>query len=151
MSVTSVSGIDHVVILAHDLDAARDRFARLGFTVSPRGRHSEHIGTANHTIMLREDYVELLGVLRPTDANARWRSALARREGLDTLALRTNSAARTAAELGALGFQFAPPLHFSRPVEGGKEAAFNTAQFPAEATPQLDVFACEHLTRESVW
>jgi catechol 2,3-dioxygenase-like lactoylglutathione lyase family enzyme len=151
MSVGSVSGIDHVVILARDLDAARDRFARLGFTISPRGRHSEHMGTANHTIMLREDYVELLGVLRPTEANARWRDALAGREGLDTVALRTRSAARTASELAALGFPAAAPLHFSRPVEGGKEAAFNVTLFPREATPQLNVFVCEHLTRETVW
>lgn len=151
MSVASVSGIDHVVILARDLDAARDRFARLGFTVSPRGRHSEHVGTANHTIMLREDYAELLGVLHPTEANARWRTALARREGLDTIAFRTHSAARTMAELTALGFPAGAPLHFSRPIEGGKEAAFNVTLFPPKATPQLNVFACEHLTRESVW
>jgi hypothetical protein len=151
MSIASVSGIDHVVVLARDLDAALDRFARLGFTVSPRGRHSEHIGTANHTIMLRDDYVELLGVLRPTEANARWRAALARREGLDTIALRTQSAARTAAELAALGFPGSAPLHFSRPIEGGKEAAFNVTLFPPEATPQLNVFVCEHLTRASVW
>ena len=151
MSIASVGGIDHVVILVRDLDSAQERFARLGFTVSPRGRHSEHVGTANHTIMLREDYVELLGVLRRTEANARWRAALAQREGLDTVAFRTGSAAKTAAELAALGFPVGAPLHFSRPIENGKEAAFNLALFPPAATPQLNVFACEHLTRENVW
>jgi catechol 2,3-dioxygenase-like lactoylglutathione lyase family enzyme len=151
MPVASVSGIDHVVILARDLDAARGRFARLGFTLSPRGRHSDHIGTANHTIMLREDYVELLGVLRPTEANARWRTALERREGIGTVAFRTRSAAQTASELRALGFPVGAPLHFSRPIEGHGEAAFDVALFPPESTPQLDVFACEHLTPENVW
>jgi hypothetical protein len=151
MSIASIGGIDHAVILVRDLDSARHRFARLGFTVSPRGRHSEHVGTANHTIMLREDYVELMGVLRPTEANARWRDALAAREGLDTVALRTRSAARTASELVALGFPASAPLHFSRPIGNGKEAAFNLALFPPAATPQLNVFACEHLTRENVW
>lgn len=151
MFLASVSGIDHVVILVRDLDRARERFARLGFTVSPMGRHSEHMGTANHTIMLREDYFELLGVLRPTEANARWRAVLARREGLEAVAFRTASADRTAAELAALGFGTVAPLHFSRPVEGGREAAFNVTRFPPEATPQLSAFACEHLTPESVW
>jgi hypothetical protein len=151
MPVASVSGIDHVVILARDLGAARGRFARLGFTLSPRGRHSDHIGTANHTIMLREDYVELLGVLRPTESNARWRAALERCEGLGTVAFRTRSAMQTASELRALGFPVGAPLHFSRPIEGGGEAAFDVALFPPESTPQLDVFACEHLTPGNVW
>lgn len=151
MSLVSVSGIDHVVILVRDLDRARERFARLGFTVSPLGRHSDHMGTANHTIMLREDYFELLGVLRPTEANARWRAALARREGLEAIAFRTASADRTAAELGDLDFEAVTPIHFSRPVEGGREAAFNVTRFPPDATPQLTAFACEHLTPENVW
>jgi hypothetical protein len=87
MSLLSVSGIDHAVILVRDLDAGRDRFARLGFTISPRGKHSAQMGTANHTIMLQDDYVELVGILQPTEANARRRAALKRREGLNEIAL----------------------------------------------------------------
>ena len=51
------------VILVRDLDAARDRYESFGFTMSPRGFHSEHMGTANHTIMLQHDYIELLAKL----------------------------------------------------------------------------------------
>ena len=151
MPLASVTGIDHAVILVRDLAASRERFARLGFTISPMGRHSAHMGTVNHTIMLRHDYVELLAVATPTPSNQRWRDRLARREGLDTIALRTTGAARTAEELNGLGFADATAMHFSRPVAPGKEAAFNVCLFPPAASPQLNLFVCEHLTREAVW
>jgi hypothetical protein len=37
-------------------------YRRLGFTLSPRATHSAAMGTANHTIMLENDYFELLSV-----------------------------------------------------------------------------------------
>ena len=151
MPLASVTGIDHAVVLVRDLAASREKFARLGFTISPMGRHSAHMGTVNHTIMLRDDYLELLAVETPTPSNQRWRDRLARREGLDTIALRTSGAERTAEELKALGFADATALHFSRPVAPGKDAAFNVCLFPPAASPQLNLFVCEHLTRDAVW
>jgi catechol 2,3-dioxygenase-like lactoylglutathione lyase family enzyme len=151
MPLASVTGLDHVVILVHDLDDARARFARLRFTVSPRGTHSAHMGTANHTLMLREDYLELLAVVTPTEANERWRKVLAKRQGLAALALRTSAAAETAAELEALGHAVGPARRFSRPIGNGREAAFHVTVFPPSATPELSLFVCEHLTRDAVW
>ena len=72
-----ISGLDHALVLVEDLDRARDRFAALGFTLSPRGLHSAQRGTANHTIMLEGAYIELLGVLTPTPLNAERRASLA--------------------------------------------------------------------------
>ena len=71
-----IQGIDHVVILAADLDRAAETYTRLGFTLSPRGVHSDHMGSANHTIMLQDDYFEVLSVLKPTPANMGWRTRL---------------------------------------------------------------------------
>ena len=48
----SISGVDHAVALVRDLDAARARYERLGFTVAPRGIHPPELGTGNHTVML---------------------------------------------------------------------------------------------------
>ncbi|MCC7271189.1 MAG: VOC family protein [Alphaproteobacteria bacterium] len=150
-----VLGIDHVIVLVRDLDAARADYRRFGFTISPRGTHSAHMGTGNHTIMLERDYFELLGVVAPTEANAKWRELLARREGMSGVALKTDDAAGAAAEMRAIGVAAADPVHFSRPVElpgGGKgEAAFNTAQFPPEATPGGRMFCCQHLTMPTTW
>jgi len=53
-------GLDHAVIRVADLDRAAADFTRLGFTLTPRGRHS--LGTENHCMMFGFDYLELLWV-----------------------------------------------------------------------------------------
>lgn len=150
-----VGGIDHCILLVRNLDAARDRFARLGFTVAPRGTHSAHMGTGNHCVMLGSDYFELLGVLQPTEANARWRAALEAREGLVAVALRAHDAEQGAAELAARGVAVAPVMRFGRPVDlpggGHTEARFNTFHLAEPAAPGLSLFACQHLTPEATW
>src|SRR4051812_47765066 len=55
-----LTGLDHAVIRVDDLDRASDDFAAMGFTLSPRGRHS--IGTENRCVMFGFDYIELLWV-----------------------------------------------------------------------------------------
>jgi hypothetical protein len=62
----AITGIDHCVVLVRELDAARSRYQRLGFTVAPRGLHPPDHGTGNHTVMLEREYVELMGVVAPT-------------------------------------------------------------------------------------
>ena len=70
VTIKSIAGIDHAVVAVKDLDAAAANWKQLGFTISPRGTHSAHMGTGNYTIMLGEDYMELLGVLDATEHNA---------------------------------------------------------------------------------
>jgi hypothetical protein len=150
-----ITGIDHCIILVRDLDRASNTYARLGFTISPRGRHSAKMGTGNHTIMLEKDYFELLGVLEPTELSQKWIELAKAREGLSALALRTDDAAGAATEMRAIGVAASDPLDFSRPVDlpgGGKaEAAFRTTHLPDEAAPHLRLFCCQHLTRDNVW
>jgi hypothetical protein len=150
-----IGGIDHCVVLVRDLAAARDSFARLGFTVAPRGVHSAHMGTGNHCIMLRRDYFEILGVLAPTEANARWRAVLETREGMTAIALRAHDAAAGAAEIAARGVPTQPVMRFGRPVElpggGQTETRFNTFHLAEMPAPGLRLFACQHLTPEATW
>jgi hypothetical protein len=115
---------------------------------------SEH-GTANHTVMLEREYLELLGVVTPTTINAHWRSALAHGEGLAALALQTPSADAVVAEMAGAGVAVEPPVDFARPVvlpDGTRtQAAFRTAQFPKGAAPGFHLFCCEHRTRHVTW
>ena len=72
-----VKGVDHCFVLVDDLDKAAAQYRALGFTLSPRGLHSEAKGSANYTIMFPDDYFELLGLLTETPLNAARRKTLA--------------------------------------------------------------------------
>lgn len=153
--LTHVGGVDHCIVLVRDLAAAAADFARLGFTVAPRGTHSPHMGTGNHCVMLRQDYFEILGVLQPTELNARWRRVLETREGMTAIALRAHDAARGAEEIAGRGAATLPVQHFGRPVnlpDGGRtETRFSTFHLAEPPVPGLRLFACQHLTPEATW
>jgi len=115
------------------------------------------MGTGNYTIMLGEDYMELLGVLQPTEHNVPSRTYLEQTGGgIERIAFTTLSAAAGAAELRTMGYEAIGPTDFERPVtmpNGTLSAAkFRTFQWPvAEAPAGMRIFACQHKTRETVW
>ncbi|MBS0242908.1 MAG: VOC family protein [Proteobacteria bacterium] len=157
MTMRSIIGLDHVVVLCRDLAEGCTRWESLGFTVSPRGLHTAAMGTANHTIMLGEDYLELIGIVAETERNLPGRQFLARRgEGIERAAFTGTDADDGVAELKAHGFAALGPYDFGRPVDlpDGRqvEARFRTFVWPVEERPGgLRIFACQHLTRQNVW
>jgi hypothetical protein len=157
VALKNVIGIDHAVVMVKDLDKAAENWKRLGFTVSPRGTHSAHMGSGNYTIMLDPDYVELLGVLTPTEHNAPARAFLeSRGEGIERIAFTAVDSAAGAEEIRARGYVPLGPTDFERPVtmpDGTSSAAkFRVFQWPiAEAPGGVRIFACQHKTRETVW
>jgi len=156
VALKNLIGIDHAVIMVKELDTAAENWKRLGFTVSPRGTHSPHMGTGNYTIMLDPDYIELLGVLASTELNAPARAFLEKREGIERVAFTAVDAAAGAEEIRAGGYAPIGPTDFERPVtmpDGSLSAAkFRTFQWPVtEAPAGMRIFACQHKTRETVW
>jgi hypothetical protein len=145
--------LDHALIFVHDLDQAAARYRRLGFTLTPRGAHPS-LGTANHTVMLARDYLELITVLVPGPTNERWASILARGDGFGAVALGTRDAVATRDQLRHRGFDIPPAVDFARPVatpDGEAAARFTVAHLPGEATPALPAFFCQHHTPGLVW
>ena len=156
MALKNIVGIDHAVVMVRDLDKAAETWRRLGFTVSPRGTHSAHMGTGNYTMMFEPDYLELLGVLTPTEHNAPARAMLEKHEGIERVAFTAIDSAAGAEEIRARGYAPLGPTDFERPVtmpDGTRSAAkFRTFQWPvAEAPAGMRIFACQHKTRETVW
>lgn len=157
MAFQNVGGLDHVVIMVKGLEAAAEQWRQLGFAVSPRGVHSAHVGAANHTIVLPSAYIELMGVLRETDANAPSRAFLEKRgDGIERIALRTDDAAAAADELRQAAIAATGPFAFGRPVplpDGSEiEASFRIARWPVTAAPGgMRLFVCEHETPDAVW
>lgn len=143
--------LDHVVIHVEDqLDEALANYARLGFTLTPRGHHSK--GTSNHLAIFGDDYLELLGV-EPRNAAARWGHP----SGLAGLVFKTANADDTWRHLKerSVPLEGDGPQSFHRPVvvDGVPlgDAAFRTLRIAANRIPNGRVFFCEHATPELVW
>ncbi len=148
--LAQVRGIDHAMILVRDLDRARDTYARMGFTLTPRGFHS--LGSQNHCIMFGRDYLELMALpAAPPAAYRYYADFLAKGEGVGALALATEDAVAAHAELTQVGIAAEEPLALSRPVESLGEARFTLVQLPPAETPGFRTFVCQHHTRDVVW
>jgi catechol 2,3-dioxygenase-like lactoylglutathione lyase family enzyme len=145
-------GIDHVLIAVSDLERARMAWTRLGFTLTPRGRHLQQ-GTGNYCIMFQRDYIELLGVVDAAQGSGGLEAFLRAGEGLRGLAFATRSGEATAAELRQRGLHPTPPSDLSRQLElpeGTELARFKLVSLPPAETPALSAFVCQHLTPELV-
>lgn len=148
-----ITGIDHLLIGARDLEAARDTYVRLGFTITPRGRH---IGwsTGNYCIMFPTDYLELIGVVDSGQPASSIKRRIAERgDGLIGVALATADAEAAFRELGAAGVAPEPVRSLGRALdlpEGTVTPRFSLVQLPPAATPQVPMFLCQHLSPELV-
>ncbi len=146
-----ITGIDHVLVGVRDLEAARHTYERLGFTVTPRGRHIGW-GTANYCIMFGADYIELIGIVdagQPSNDLDKFLEA--RGEGLAGLALAADDADRTYAALKAAGAGAEPPRQLKRLLElpeGPVEPRFTLVQLAPDTIPGARTFVCHHLTPE---
>ncbi|MEF2553332.1 VOC family protein [Aurantimonas sp. A2-1-M11] len=151
-----IGGLDHALILVDAIAGAAAAFEAMGFTISPMGLHSEAKGSANHTIMFQDDYLEILGILRPTPLNQERREALAcGGPGLHGLAMRVGDAKAAETAFAALGIATGAYSQFTRPVEESSEAGgiarFATLTFDRSEVPFGLAFMCEHRTPELVW
>jgi catechol 2,3-dioxygenase-like lactoylglutathione lyase family enzyme len=147
-----LSGIDHVIIAVADLERARLAWERLGFTLTPRGRHLQK-GTGNYCIMFERDYLELMGVVDPRQDTGGLAEFLADGEGPRGLAFATRAGDDTAAALARQGLHPTAPRDLTRQLElpeGTVLPRFKLVALPPEETPDLMSFVCQHLTPELV-
>ncbi len=148
-----IAGIDHALIGVADLEQARASFERLGFTTSPRGRHIGW-GTGNYTIMFEHDYVELLGVIDPTQYIHGLDKFLETGEGTAQCGAGDEGCAWvTSVVVAARVSMLSAPENLQRLLEGqdGDETLqFKNIHLPSDLTPGLKTFACQHLTPEKL-
>ncbi|WP_022728004.1 VOC family protein [Fodinicurvata sediminis] len=151
---TAVEGLDHALIGVQDLEAARAGWERLGFTLTPRGRHTGW-GTANYCIMFPYDYLELLGIVDAQQFTNNLDRFLAERgEGLLSLAFASSDIEESARLLSEQDVDHGGPKDLSRGLElpeGTVEPAFRLLHPAPEASPAFPAFICQHLTPEMVW
>ena len=148
--------IDHVVIGTPDLEAARAEFMELGFQVTPHGVH-EKFGTDNYLVILKDSYIELLGMTgRPAESRASLdilEPCTAAGGGVPMLALTADDMEAAYQRLRALGVRAKEPVFWSRPADtpdGPRTASFTTMFLDGPLLPSLSAFYCKHHTVEFV-
>ena len=147
-----ITGIDHALIGVSDLEIARISYERLGFTVTPRGRHIGW-GTENHTVMFENDYVELIGVADPTKQIHNLDKFLINGDGLLNVVLGTRDADETSRWLKQQSSHAEEAKDLQRLIKIGEHEEildFRYVFLPPELSPGLETFASQHLSPEKV-
>ena len=157
--------LDHTGVAVRDLDAGQAAYARLGFTLTPRGFHSgavvpggpvEPWGSGNHCAMFEDGYLEIIGIVDP-DLHSTTKALLDRYEGAHIVAFGSGEAD---AAYGALSARFdgvRAPMRLERPAAFGPNdeeirlAAFRNINLEPGACPEAKFIFIEHLTRDVLW
>ena len=156
-------GIDHVIHLVRDLDAAAALYEKLGFLVSSRNKHP--FGTHNRIVQLDGSYLELLEVAEPEKIQGEGsptsfahfhRDFLARNgEGLSGLVLASADAQADKAAFDKAGFGGFPVFDFARmgkrPDGSEAQLAFSLAFLREPDTADVLTLVCQHKHPENFW
>jgi catechol 2,3-dioxygenase-like lactoylglutathione lyase family enzyme len=155
--------LDHLVLCVRDLDAARESYERLGFTLTPKALHP--FGTGNSLVQLHGNFLELLAVvdrrlIKPVEPGSFAFAAfnerfLAAREGMSMLVFASDDARRDHREFAARGLQTYAPFDFSRLAKqpDGSEAAvgFSLAFVTEPQMPEAAFFVCQQHAPQYFW
>ena len=160
--------IDHIVFSVHDLDAAADDCARLGFTATPRAHHPW--GTDNRLVQFSgANFIELVEVAHPEliqehqpDRDPPWfsfgafnRDFLCDASGMSMMVLASTDAKADHARFRAAGLWEFERFGFERKapqVDGTSlDVAFELAHTALPGTTHAGFFTCHNKFPENFW
>jgi hypothetical protein len=158
----SGAALDHVGVCSAHPQALWAAYERLGFLLTPVARQSgprgpglppERLATGNRCAMLRQGYLELLGLIEPGLFDNGLSALLARYEGLHILAFGVADAAAELPRLNRAGFAIPAPVPLQRPLDDtapdGPLARFSRLPIPEAPEGRLQLI--QHHTPELLW
>ncbi len=151
------------MLCVRDLDAARDRFRSMGFTLTPPATHP--FGTGNSLAQMGSSFIELLSIVDPgripPHANERFSFAahnadfLSRGEGMSMLVISSEDARAEEARWRKAGLTTFEPVYFERGAKlpDGSEAkvAFTIAFVLNQDMPNAVFFCCQQHAPDAFW
>jgi catechol 2,3-dioxygenase-like lactoylglutathione lyase family enzyme len=138
--------LDHVLIAVRDLSVTKDTFEKLGFKVTPEGRHPGR-GTSNRLIVFGPEYLELISVHDPTGDLFRPNLVpfLEAREGLFIFCMGTSDVWGRVRDIRSKSIQVADPVQGSRQAADGSTAySWTQAEMAPSETPGSQTFFIQH-------
>jgi len=162
--------IDHVVLAVPDLDAAAAAYEAQGFTLTPRARHPDHMGTSNRlALFANKSFIEILEVDRPDSVaphdltgdppafafGAHNKAQLAAGGGLSYIVFASEDAAADRADWAAKGLRTYAPFGFERqakqPDGETVTVSFELAFVTDPALPGFACFSCHNRRADLFW
>lgn len=156
--------LDHVGVLAFDLDAAERLWRRMGFRLTPRSQHFgsvtpggpiEPFGSSNHCVMFQQGYLEIQGVTAPSLFN-RTSALLEKYEGMHIVAFTCEDADTAYESLISRHVRAKAPVALQRDVvlqESGspQQVGFKNIYMDSDFYPEARFIVIEHRTRDVMW
>lgn len=157
---------DHIVLVVRDLDAAARTYEDLGFTLTPRARHPDHMGTSNRLAQFANaTFIELLEVDRPATClphrpghfsfGQHAQDFLTDDEGMAMMVLSGTDAPGDAQAFEAAGFGAFAPFDFGRkaglPDGTEVEVAFSLSYALPDGLGRSGFFTCHNKFPENFW
>lgn len=168
--MSSPRALDHIVVAVPSLDAVAAVYEDLGFSLTPRARHPDNMGTSNRLVQFAaRNFIELLEVDRPLGLDehalgatpprysfgAQNRDFLRRRHGLSLLVLASDDARADLADWQAKGLRTYAPFDFERRArlpDGQEVTVAFTLGFVTDPTiPALGFFVCQNRFPQYFW
>ena len=168
--MSSLRALDHIVVAVPALDAVAAVYEDLGFSLTPRARHPDNMGTSNRLVQFAaRNFIELLEVDRPLGLDehalavspprysfgAQNRDFLRRRHGLSLLVLASDDARADLADWQAKGLRTYAPFDFERRArlpDGQEVTVAFTLGFVTDPTiPALGFFVCQNRFPQYFW
>ena len=159
--MTSGRAIDHIGIAGTDLDKLAAQYAALGFALTPRAQHPEHIGTANRLVQLQERcFLELISAAGappppgPLNFGTYTRDFLTRRAGINLVVFRTDDRDADLARWRAAGLDTCLAFDFERSAvlpDGSQRTVRFELGFVTN--PDIDAlfFVCDNKAEDNFW
>ena len=156
-------GLDHVGVVASDLDLAVRNYEAMGFALTPISHHSaartpggapSPMGSANRCAMFRWGYLELVAIVDPTLDAGPFPEFLSRYAGIHLVAFRTDDAASTAAELERREVALDGVFDLQRKVDtedGDAMLRISLVRPALEAISEARLSLVQHHTPENLW
>lgn len=158
----SGAALDHVGVCSAHPQALWAAYERLGFLLTPVARQSgprapglppERLATGNRCAMLRQGYLELLGLIEPGLFDNGLAGLLARYEGTHILAFGVPDAAAELPRLQRAGLAIPGVVPLQRPLDDtapdGPLARFSRLPIPDAPEGRLQLI--QHHTPELLW
>ena len=155
-------GLDHIVHAVRNLEAAAERYRRLGFTVGARNRHPW--GTHNHIVQFPGFFIEILTVAEPEklgdDGFSKMFGGFNRRflesyEGFSLLILESKDAVADERVFAGSKISASPVMRFERdgrqPDGSSVKVAFSLAFGQDPLATAIGFAVCEQHHPEHFW